>query len=138
MSDQYKAFDAQAAYFITFTLVGWIPLLNIPEFASILIDSLKFCVRSKGLLIFGYCIMPSHAHMIVKSELILLGSIVRDLKKFTASQISKTAEKDKKYHTYYEVFQNSATEIKRNKYAKVWQDGYHPEIIFSNNSIFNS
>ncbi len=45
-------------------------------------------------------------------------------------------EKDEKYHKYFKAFQNSATEIKRNKYVKVWQDGYHPEIIFSNNFFF--
>ena len=120
MSEQYKAFDAQAPYFTTFTLVEWLPLLTIPEFAAILIDSLKFCVQSKGLLIFGYCIMPSHTHMIVKSELFPLGSIVRDLKKFTASPISNITEKNEKYHKYFKVFQSSATEIKRNKCIKVW------------------
>ena len=136
MSEQYKAFDAESPYFITFTVVEWIPLLNIPEFASILIDSLKFCVQNKGLLIFGYCIMPSHAHLIVKSELFPLGSVIRDFKKFTATQISERTKKDEKYHEYFKAFQNSAIEIKRNKYVKVWQDGYHPEIIFSNKFIF--
>jgi len=136
MSEQYKIFDPQATYFITFTLVEWLPLLKIPEFASVLIDSLKFCVASKGLLIFGYCIMPSHAHLIVKSELFPLGSVIRDLKKFTASQISNMTEKNENYHIYFKTFQNSATDIKRNKYIKVWQDGYHPEIIFSNKFFF--
>ena len=136
MSEQYKVFDAEAPYFITFTLVEWIPLLNIPEFASILISSLKFCVQNKGLLIFGYCIMPSHVHLIVKSELYSLGSVIRDFKKFTASKISDLTEANEKYHEYFKVFQNSATEIKRNKHVKVWQDGYHPEIIFSNKFFF--
>ena len=136
MSEQYKAFDAEAPYFITFTLVDWIPLLTKPEFASILIDSLKFCVQNKGLLIFGYCLMPSHAHLIVKSELFPLGSVIRDVKKFTTTQISNRTESDEKYHEYFKVFQNNATNIKRNKYVKVWQDGYHPEIILSNKFFF--
>jgi len=136
MSEQYKAFDPEAPYFITFTLVDWIPLLNIPDFASILISSLKYCVQNKGLLIFGYCFMPSHAHLIVKSELFPLGSIIRDIKKFTATQISDRTEKDEKYHNYYKVFQSFATEMKRNKHVKIWQDGYHPEIIFSNKFFF--
>jgi putative transposase len=136
MSEQYKAFDAEAPYFITFTLVEWIPLLNIPEFASMLIDSLKFCVQNKGISIFGYCIMPSHVHLIVKSELYPLGSVIRDIKKFTASQISHRTETVEKYHEYFKVFQNSATGIKRNKHVKIWQDGYHPEIIISNKFFF--
>jgi len=34
------------------------------------------------------------------------------------------------------VFQNKATETKRNKFVKVWLDGYHPEIIYSNKFFF--
>jgi putative transposase len=68
MSERYKAFDAEAPYFIAFTLVEWLHLFDIQEFAAILVDSLKFCVQNRGLLIFGYCILPSHVHLIVQSH----------------------------------------------------------------------
>jgi len=41
MSERYKAFDAEAPYFITFTLVEWIQLFAIQEFVAIVVDSLK-------------------------------------------------------------------------------------------------
>jgi len=47
MSERYKAFDAEAPYFITFTLVEWIHLFDIPEFATILVDSLKYAFKQK-------------------------------------------------------------------------------------------
>jgi hypothetical protein len=34
------------------------------------------------------------------------------------------------------VFQNKANETKRNKKVKIWLDGYHPELIFSNKFFF--
>ena len=34
------------------------------------------------------------------------------------------------------VFQAKAEAIKRNKFVKVWLDGFHPEIIFSNKFFF--
>ena len=136
MSERYKAFEAEAPYFITFTLVDWIPLLEIQEFATILIESLKFCVQNKGLLIFGYCIMPGHVHLIVQSRLNPLGSIIRDLKKYTSAEIIKVIKHNDTYHEQLMVFQAKAEAIKRNKFVKVWLDGFHPEIIFSNKFFF--
>jgi REP element-mobilizing transposase RayT len=136
MSEKYKAYEADAPYFITFTLVEWIPLFAIPEFASVIVDSLKYCITKKGLLIFGYCIMPSHVHLIVQSNINPLGSTIRDLKKYAATQIDLILKSDERYNGHLKVFQNKATEIKRNKFIKVWLDGYHPEIIFSNHFFF--
>jgi REP element-mobilizing transposase RayT len=136
MSEKYKTYEADAPYFITFTLVEWIPLFAIPEFASIIVDSLKYCVANKGLLIYGYCIMPSHIHLIVQSNTNPLGSTIRDLKKYTATQIDHILKSDEKYQDHLKIFQNKASEIKRNKHIKIWLDGYHPEIIFSNYFFF--
>ena len=136
MSERYKAFDAEAPYFITLTLVEWVHLFNIRQFATIVVDSLKFCVQNKGLLIYGYCIMPSHAHLIVQSQKNTLGSIIRDFKKFTAAEIVKIMKESGNYHEELLVFQYKATETKRNKTVKVWLDGYHPEIIYSNRFFF--
>ena len=98
MSERYKAFEAEAPYFVTSTLVKWIPLLGIPEFATRIVDSLKYCVQNKGLLIFGNCIMPSHVHLIVQSHKNTLGSTIRGFKKFTAAAIVKAIKGSENYH----------------------------------------
>ena len=136
MSEKYKVLDADAPYFITLTIVEWLPLFSFPEFTKIVVDSLKHCIAKKGLLIYGYCIMPTHIHLIVQSHLRPLESTIRDVKKFTATSIVNTAKSNEKHIGYLKVFQNAAIGIKRNKYFKVWQDGYHPEIIFSNKFFF--
>jgi REP element-mobilizing transposase RayT len=136
MSERYKAFESEAPYFITFTLVEWIHLFDIQEFATILVNSLKFCAQNKGLSILGYCIMPSHVHLIVQSRINPLGSTIRDLKKFTSSEIISVIKSNEKYHKQLIIFQDKAVSIKRNKYVKVWLDGYHPEIIYSNKFFF--
>ncbi len=136
MSERYKAFEAEAPYFITFTLVDWIPLLEIQEFATILIESLKFCVQNKGLLIFGYCIMPGHVHLIVQSRINPFGSVIRDLKKYTSAEIIKIMKHNDTYNAQFRIFQGKDEDIKRNKFVKVWLDGFHPEIIFSNKFFF--
>ncbi|MDA3865220.1 MAG: transposase, partial [Salinivirgaceae bacterium] len=53
--------------------------------------SLDYCQKNKGLVIYAYCLMPSHCHMICSTEEgFELSSILRDLKKFTSKQIIST------------------------------------------------
>jgi REP element-mobilizing transposase RayT len=136
MSEQYKIFEPDAPYFTTFTLVEWLPLFAIREFAAIMTESIQYCIDNKGLLLFGYCIMPSHVHLIVQSHTHPLGSTFRDMKKYTSSQLIDSIRKNENYPDYLSIFRDKAAEIKRNKFMKVWLDGYHPEIIYSNSFFF--
>lgn len=136
MSEKYKAFDADSAYFITFTLVEWHNLFQIPQFAKILIDSIKYCQHNKGLELFGYCIMPSHVHLIARSTNCPLGSVIRDLKKYTARKIVEKLIEGQSYKPILDSFAFKAKSINRNKNYKVWQDGFHPEIIASNRFFY--
>ena len=54
---------------------------------KIVLDSWKFCQENKGLEIYGWCIMPSHVHMIIGSNKNKLEDIVRDMKKYTSSEL---------------------------------------------------
>ena len=136
MSEKYKTFESDAPYFITMTIVRWLPLLSLPEFSSIVLESLRHCTIHKGLTIFGYCLMPSHLHLIVQSEKVTLGSVIRDFKKYTAVKIAQVCKCDPDKSGYLEVFRQEAASIERNTNLKIWQDGYHPEIIFSNDFFF--
>jgi len=136
MSEKYKVFDNTSAYFITFTLVEWIELFHNDEYASIIVDSIKFCQKNKGLELYGYCIMPSHVHLIVRSEMQLLGTIVRDIKKYTAFQITQNLAKDIENKHHLTTFSEKAKGIRRIKLHKVWQDGFHPEVIHSNRFFY--
>jgi len=56
---------------------------------KIVIDSWKFCQEKKGLEIYGWCIMPSHVHMIIGSNKNKLEDIVRDMKSHTSTAMRK-------------------------------------------------
>ncbi len=131
MSEAYKAHDDSKAYFMTFTIVHWIKLFEKKSYTQIIIDSLKYCQQNKGLEIYAFCIMPSHIHLIARSNVGKISEIIRDLKKFTSVQIIKTLEEDSEYVKYLPVFYNESLKIKRNSKYKVWQDGYHPIEMFS-------
>ncbi len=57
------------------------------EYFKIIIDSWIHCQENKGLEIYGWCIMPSHIHMIIGTKKDKLEDIVRDMKKHTSQEL---------------------------------------------------
>ncbi len=84
MSRKYKFHDNDKLYFISFATVHWIDVFVIEEYMQIILESWKHCQKEKGLEIYGWCIMPSHIHMIIGSKKTRLQDIVRDMKKHTS------------------------------------------------------
>jgi len=87
MSRKYKFHDNDKLYFISFATVNWIDVFVREEYMKIVIDSWRFCQEKKGLEIYGWCIMPSHIHMIIGSSKNKLEDIVRDMKKHTSLEL---------------------------------------------------
>ena len=56
------------AGFITMTTVGWVDVFTRVSQKKLMVDSLRHCIMNKGLVIFAYCLMPSHLHMICRAE----------------------------------------------------------------------
>lgn len=136
MSEKYKATDPELPYFVTFSIIEWMPLFRSAKYADIIVNSIKYCIDNKGLELFAYCIMPTHLHMIIRAVEKGPGSVMRDLKKFTSCEIIGILENDNENFYMIEVFKKAATNIRRNKYLKIWQDGYHPIMIYSNKFFF--
>jgi len=53
MSDKYKIYEADKAYFITMTVVGWIDLFTRKNHKLVIVNSLKYCQKEKGLAIYA-------------------------------------------------------------------------------------
>ena len=87
-------------FFVTTTIVKFIPLFNNSKFCDILISNIKYYRERYKFEVLGYVIMPTHFHWIVKvnPELGSISDIMRDIKKFTAWQIfdllDNTSNKD--------------------------------------------
>jgi REP element-mobilizing transposase RayT len=73
MSRSYKFHDPEGTYFITFATVEWVDVFTRRTYKDILVE-----------------IMSNHVHLIAAAaEGHALPDILRDLKKFTATQILK-------------------------------------------------
>ena len=94
MSRAYKFHNPEGLYFISFATVGWIDVFTRKIYKDILIESIKYCQKNKGLGLYAWCIMSNHVHMIVKAkEGFALPGIIRDFKKFTSKEIIKQLKK---------------------------------------------
>ena len=87
MSRKYKFHEKDGAYFISFATVFWIDLFTRMEYFDIVISSLDYCRKNKGMIIFGYCIMPSHIHLIFRSAEGKPSELIRDFKGFTSRKL---------------------------------------------------
>lgn len=134
MSDKYKIYDNDRAYFVTLTTVGWIDVFTRVNHKLKIVESLKYCQQNKGLTIFGWCLMPSHLHMIVRADdIFTLSEILRDFKKFTAKAILSQIENEPESRREWilSLFKQRGSQLKRVKNYKFWQDGNQAKIIFS-------
>jgi len=78
-------------YYVTDTVVDWVDIFSRPIYRHIVIESLQYCQKEKGLIIYSWVLMTNHMHMIVgrKGEN-KVSDILRDFKKFTSKEIIRT------------------------------------------------
>jgi REP element-mobilizing transposase RayT len=135
MSDKYKIWDQGKAYFLTMTVVGWIDVFIRKNHKLTIIDSFQYCQKEKGLVIFGYCLMPSHLHLIVRAEKnFTLSDILRDFKKFTSKAIIRQiqTEPESRREWMLEYFRKAGETLNGKSNFRFWQEGNHAEEITSN------
>jgi len=135
MSTKYKATTTEEAFFITLTTVGWIDIFTRLNQKYIIINALKYCQQNKGLEIYAYCLMSSHIHLMCKATNgFILSDAIRDFKKHTSKEIILTIrdEPESRREWMLDYFQNACEHLKREQQYKVWQNGYHAEIIETN------
>ena len=94
MSRKYKFHNPTAAYFVSFATVYWIDVFTRQPYFSILERAIEHCRKEKGMEVFAYCFMPSHVHLIFRSNQGDPSGLLRDFKGFTAKKLIKEIEEN--------------------------------------------
>jgi REP element-mobilizing transposase RayT len=89
----YKIINKVSIHFISFAVVEWVDVFTRKEYKDILLDSIRYCQKEKGLILYAWCIMSNHVHMMIATENNDPGEIIRDFKKFTAKKIIAAIQK---------------------------------------------
>lgn len=126
----YRIRNQNALHFLTLTVVDWIDVFSRKLYKDMLIESLQFCQKEKGLIIYAYVIMSNHLHLIVKAKNgFLLSNILRDFKKFTAVRIIqsiKLNDKESRRRWMIPIFQDHGFYNSNNKFFQFWIQRNHP------------
>lgn len=132
MAFTYRIYNQKGIYFITCTVNQWVDVFTSTAYINILLDSLRYCQKQKGLEIFSWVVMTNHIHLIISTHKDNLSDIIRDFKKFTASQIvNAISENTKESRKSWLLWL-----LKKEDEITFWQEGYHAEEITSLN-FFN-
>ena len=119
--------DQSAAHFVTFTVHQWIDVFTRNEYKDIIINSLQFCQKNKGLEVYSWVIMSNHIHLIIRSSQDNLSDIIRDFKKFTAAKVIQAIENNPRESRKRWLLWL----LKKEDSINFWQDGYHGEEVYS-------
>lgn len=132
MRDRYIIADQEGTYFLTMTVVHWIDLFTRREYKDIVVDSLNYCVRQKGVILYGWVLMTNHLHLIARTEKPhTMSGFLKDFKKFTSKSCMEVIQniQESRKDFLLDKFGFEAYITRRAEQFKVWQDGNHPVLL---------
>jgi hypothetical protein len=125
---RYRIFETEYPYFLTCTIVGWVPLFTRPEAVDILFDSWRFLQKNRHFLLYGYVVLENHLHLVASAP--DLANDIKSFKMFTARQLIDLLER----HNAQVLLQQLRALKLRHKTAseyQVWQEGSQPKQILN-------
>ncbi len=125
---RYRIFEREYPYFLTATVVAWLPVFSQPAFAEIVLNSWRFLQQSRAIEIFGYVIMENHLHWIARGP--DLSEQIARFKSFTARRIIDELEK-RAFASLLEELRYFKLRHKIDQTYQLWQEGSHPQQIQS-------
>jgi putative transposase len=126
--ERYRIQPEAAVYFITYSVVEWLPVFITEATCRIVTESLTFCHQQKHLRINAFVIMPTHLHMIVFDADFEHERLIRtlaDFRKFTGRQLSDFCCNHFP-RCFAETLRDEATADRERRF---WQPSRHPEAI---------
>ncbi len=130
--DRYKITDQNALYFLTFTVIDWVDVFTRKDYKLIVTDSMNYCIKEKGLTVYGWVIMSNHIHVLWKAkEGYHISAIIRDFKKYTAKSILSEIESGNESRKVWLLnkFEFAGSRLNRIKKYKFWKDNNHAILL---------
>lgn len=128
--ERYRIVKDVGVYYVTFTVVEWLPVFTSEATCKIITDSLNFCIKNKYLGVNAYVIMPTHLHSILfdkEFDSDRLKHILDDMRKFTGRQLLDYSARHLP-KCFMDVFHKYAGKDRERRF---WQPSQHPVGIYS-------
>jgi putative transposase len=134
MGDRYAIRHPNDRYFLTFTVVEWMDVFTRLTHRQLIVDSLNFCVRKKGLIVNAWVVMSNHVHLVARAEEgKRMGDLIRDFKTHTSKAVRNSiiAGPESRQEWMLDKMAFVARKTQRTEDYKFWQDGSHAVDIIS-------
>ncbi len=128
------------SYFLTLTVESWVDVFTRKNHKDVIIESLRYCIKEKGLNVYAYCLMTNHLHLIANcDEPHQLKDVIRDFKKFTSKKILSQIinEPESRREWMIEIFSSKANASSKHKNFKFWQAGNHAIELYSEKFVWD-
>jgi len=117
ITDGYK-------YYLTLTVVDWVDIFTRPRYRHIIVESLEHCQNCKGLIVYAWCLMSNHLHLIAEAkEGFNLSDILRDFKKYKSIVTSIKEYPESRRDWLLDRFEFAGRFDRKIKEYKFWMDG---------------
>ena len=137
-SENYKVEKQDAVYFLTFTVIDWVDVFTRLNYRNIIVESLDYCRKEKGLKLYAWCLMTNHIHLVCSvDQPSRMTDFVRDFKQFTAKAILQdiqTLPESRRDWMLYRFEFAGKFDNRIEKY-RFWQDKNHPVELTTNEMI---
>jgi putative transposase len=127
--EKYQFTEGVGIYFVTFTIVEWLPLFIEETPCRIITESLNYCIQQKDLMVNAYVIMPNHIHAIVFDRQYSnnrLKDTLDEFRKFTGRRLADYCDASLS-PAFREAIRQAAG---KDRARRIWQPTRHPEGIF--------
>lgn len=128
MRTRYSFVERDGAYFVTSTVVEWLPAFSYAADFQILLESLAFCRRERGLRVYAFVLMDNHLHLVGEGP--ELGRTLQAFKRHTAQTLISALETGSRKWLLNQFAYYKQRHKQQSKY-QVWQEGTHPQLIQS-------
>jgi putative transposase len=132
MRTSYKVYENEAMYFVTSSIIEWVPIFTSKVYFDILVNSLNFCTQNKDLKIFSWVVLDNHFHLVCQAP--ELSKTLQSLKRHTAKEILAQLELDNK-DWILNLFAFYKKRHKIESHHQIWQEGFHPKMVISDDML---
>lgn len=138
MSRKYKFYNKEGLYFVSFAVVYWIDVFVRENYSNIIVDSLNFSRRNRGMEIYAWCLMPSHMHLLFRAQKDNPGELIRNFKRHTSKEVQKAIgnnpqESRKKWILW--MMERAGLQNSNVQNRQFWQQHNQPIELWSNYMI---
>ncbi len=123
---RYRIFETDLPYFMTCTVVGWLPVFTRPEAVEILLESWRHLQKQREWELFGYVILENHVHLIVSSP--ELPRVMQRFKSYTARRLLDLLQR-RAACTLLRQLRTHKLRHKTQCRYQVWQEGSEPKQV---------